>query len=40
LKINQKIGVVGRRSVGKGAFAVKYTGKVFIDEYIPTFQSY
>lgn len=33
-----KIGVIGGPSVGKSALTVRFTQKVFIDEYIPTFE--
>lgn len=33
-----KIGIIGPGSVGKSALTVRFTQKVFIDEYIPTFE--
>ena len=40
-KVSQKvikIGIIGFGSVGKSALTVRFTQKVFIDKYIPTFE--
>lgn len=34
-----KLGVIGPASVGKSALSIRYTQKVFIDEYLPSFEN-
>jgi len=34
-----KLGVIGPLSVGKSALTIRYIQKVFIDEYLPSFEN-
>eukprot|EP00826_Nyctotherus_ovalis_P045649 TRINITY_DN5074_c0_g3_i4.p1 TRINITY_DN5074_c0_g3~~TRINITY_DN5074_c0_g3_i4.p1 ORF type:complete len:278 (+),score=84.33 TRINITY_DN5074_c0_g3_i4:103-936(+) len=34
-----KLGVIGPASVGKSALSIRYTQRVFIDEYLPSFEN-
>lgn len=34
-----KLGIIGPASVGKSALSIRYTQKVFIDEYLPSFEN-